>query len=413
MGGKADALVLKDMFSTETPSDSEEEGCYVFWETKSILAPVPGSSSGPSRASRSDAPSPSLGCTSTGTPKAKRTTSLASLPSPSGSTSLTARPLRQRKKRKALGRRDGAQQASSQPLDAHTLRMVSQLAMKVNARAAGLASPVVTRSAVAAATPSADAKGKGKEVEERTSERPAREPLRPSTSGSNTPLRRPPARSPQNLLTLSTASTKSSLSKSSDPSSVSKLSLPIPPPPPLLRTTSTTTLEEEDEDSYFDEGDSFEIALSQLDESLVTASPPLVSLPAAEAPVKPPPKPAAFKPAAARLPSIAPVRSSPRLARQAAASERTSATAAASRTTSTRLHLAAPTAAPPPRPAPPPRAPSLRPPVPPSSSQSASNVKTRGTLSAAKQREMEELARREVEALEALGGAGEWSDEDF
>ncbi|GAA5824921.1 hypothetical protein JCM11251_005393 [Rhodosporidiobolus azoricus] len=408
------------MFSQGANSESEDEGCYVFWETKSILAPVSGSSDGLNRGSRSDAPSPSFGSTSHGTPKAKRTTSFASLPSPSGSTTSTARPLRLRKKRKALRRGSGAPEASSQPLDAHTLRMVSQLAMKVNARAAGLISPVVTRGEEAAVTPSAAGKGKGKELDVATEEKPARVALRPVTNGSNTPLRSPPARSPQTLLTLSTTSTKSSLSKSSLSSSATKPPLPPPPLPPLHRQTSASTVDEEDEDSYFEEGDSFDFALSQLDESVITASPPVEVK--SETKITPAPKPAisaAPRQSAARLRPIAPIRSSPRLARQLTKVNgdahppgpvglpRTSfcptRAAPPSRTVTTTPAL---------RPAPP-RAPSTRHSATPSSSQSGSNVRTRGTLSAAKQREMEELARKEVEALEALGGAGEWSDEDF
>lgn len=155
---------------------SEDEGCYVFWETKSILASTAsapaqtGTSSPRPRASqRSGAPSPSLGVTSNGTPKPKRTTTVASLPSPSGSTSgATNRPARLRKRRKALDRRKGGSDSSSQPLDARTLQMVSQLAMKVNARAAGLTSPAMPRQSVKASEESeslASPKGKGKERE--------------------------------------------------------------------------------------------------------------------------------------------------------------------------------------------------------------------------------------------------------
>lgn len=162
------------MYGGSASDESEDEGCYVFWDTPSILPPAPRPTaplavpSPPRRTSqRSGAPSPSLGGlagAAAGTPKPKRTTAVAALPSPSGSATgskATSRPLRQRKRLKGLRR--GTSEASSQPLDARALQMVSQLAMKVNARTASMSSPALSQATTGdEAVP--EGKGKGKAV---------------------------------------------------------------------------------------------------------------------------------------------------------------------------------------------------------------------------------------------------------
>ncbi|GAA5871983.1 hypothetical protein JCM8547_006209 [Rhodosporidiobolus lusitaniae] len=427
-------------------SDDEDHGCYVYWETKSILPPCPAlpePAPYKPKSQRSDAPSPSLGASTSGTPRPKRTTSLASLPSPSASTTSTVRPLRQRKKRKALDRRNTVQEPSSQPLDAHTLRMVSQLAMKVSARSAGYASPAMTRGGPLAF--SSVGKGKGKEVAKviLKDERPKRQPLRPSPIDSANTPRQSPARSPQSLLTFSATSTKPSLTKPS-PLATSCKPLATHPPPSLVRVAAaSSTVLDEDEESYFDDDDSFELALSQLDDlTTVATSPPPELAPsqstvvAAAVAKPPPPRGPAPVPAAVRAASNPPLRSSPRLARQQAAASnrqlsappasqpkpstrqpappafrqprmskttsRTARTTNAARSHNSTSHSLVPSS----RLQPPPPKPSLI-------IRSAGTSKRRVT--AETQREMEELAKREVEALTAdlLGGEGWSDDEDF
>ncbi|GAA6010415.1 hypothetical protein JCM10207_001293 [Rhodosporidiobolus poonsookiae] len=386
-------------------SDSEDEGCFVFWQTDTILPPAPphtaSSSSAPSKSQRSGAPSPSLGCTSTGTPKPKRTTSLASLPSPSASTVSTVRPLRQRKKRKPLDRRNAAPDPSSQPLDAETLRMVSQLAKKVNARAAGIVSPVVTRARQPAVVEVEEGKGKGKAAEG-DSPQVLRQALRPSPhTTANTPLRRSADRSPRSLLSYSTTSTKPSLSR---PSPQPKAPRPPPPPPPaLVRASSSTTASalDDDDESYFDDENdaAFELALSQLDESITTVctSQPVPAAVEDLAPPKPAraPAPAPARPAApprvavARLAPTPPSRSSPRLAQRILPRSLTSSTAAS-------------------KPAPPAsRAPS-RPPAPPP----ALLTRRSSSHTPAQHEALEALAQREAAALAELGDVDGWSDDD-
>ncbi|BGP34793.1 hypothetical protein JCM10296v2_006616 [Rhodotorula toruloides] len=373
--------------------ESEEEGCYVFWETKSILASTasaqaqPGTSSPRPRASqRSGAPSPSLGVT---TPKPKRTTTLASLPSPSGSTSgATSRPVRLRKRRKALDRRKGGSDSSSQPLDARTLQMVSQLAMKVNARAAGLSSPAVSRQSVKTSEGTdslASPKGKGKEREVVAE---TREPLRPSPNtnalpGTTSPLRRTPARAFRSVQgTLGMSASKAAATKSSPQRATKPLpTVVLQPQPPTTVSVQHDSLtnDADDEESFFDDvDDTFELALSQLDETAVAPTPPS-SLGAASR------KQALPVPVAALT----------------------------SRSSSSRL--APPPPRPIPRPAPPARNASD------SSTASSSKIVLRisrtftRTMSAEAQREMEELAKRELKAIADSFGAdgGGWSDEDF
>ncbi|GAA5968484.1 hypothetical protein JCM11641_007652 [Rhodosporidiobolus odoratus] len=422
------------MFSDPSPSESEDEGCYVFWETKSILPPAPPAAKPASTSQRSGAPSPSLGTTLNGTPKPKRTTSLASLPSPSSSNSNVVRPLRQRKKRRPIGRNA---EPASQPLDAHTLRMVSQLAMKVNARAAGIASPTVTRSGQPVKMPSTVGKGKGKEVLSETVERTLRKPLQPSPNGSaNTPLRRQTARTPQTLLTASLTSTKAFLTKPSPLVKLSKVPAVLVPPP-LARTSSTIAIDD-DEESYFDDFDdsAFELALSQLDETATVAtSPPVDSaLPGAAKPAAvqpPPPPPAPRLPTvvpAAKVASHPPVRSSPRLARRTDTASM--APVARAGPTGSRQPFRpppAPVARQPPANSPNPQPRAAPHPIParPATSVPSAQVKsnlvfrTSGaatrSMTAEKQKEMEELARREAEALVAdleLGDGAGWSDDD-
>ncbi|KAK4329862.1 Proteophosphoglycan 5 [Rhodotorula toruloides] len=150
------------------------------------------------------------------------------------------------------------------------------------------------------------------------------------------------------------------------------------PPTPVPVQHDSLTNDADDEESFFDDlDDTFELALSQLDETAVAPTPPS-SLGAASR-----------KPA---LPgSIAPLTSKPNSS-----------------------HLAPPAARPIPRPAPPARNAS-------DSSTSSSKIVLRTsrtftrTMSAEAQREMEELAKRELEAIaDSFGADGSgWSDEDF
>lgn len=142
-------------------SDDEDEGCYVVWKSTSVLETCgallpPPSEAGSARrpSERSGAPSPSFGTdsgatTATGTPKPKRTTAAASLPSPSAASvgGEASQALRQQKRRKApsaASRRRTAASApipSGEPLDARTLEMVAQLGRKIQARSVAYASP--------------------------------------------------------------------------------------------------------------------------------------------------------------------------------------------------------------------------------------------------------------------------------
>ncbi|GJN93125.1 hypothetical protein Rhopal_006170-T1 [Rhodotorula paludigena] len=380
--------------------EGDDQGCYVYWDTPSLFAPKQGSStsaastSSPRRrpSQRSGAPSPSLGpqapAAASATPKPKRTTTAAALPSPSGSAAGgSTRALRQRKKRKP-GRR-GAAEPSSQPLDARTLEMVSQLAMKVNARAAGIVSPAVgkTSSTSREDRTAQGTKGKGKAANVEVAKR---EPLRPSpnanlASGSTTPFRRTPARAGRTAqTTLSLGASKPSLSRTSPSPRKKSAPPPAAPPPParappalpaLAKTISTATISVEDEDSFFDDLDeSFELALSQLDESALVPTPPSSLAPAA----------AAAAPSAPAAPSTRPP--APAASRKAS------------------LAAAPPCA----RPAPPPAGR-------PSSLILHTSRASQRALSPSKQRALEELAQKEVEALSAaalLGDEG-WSDDEF
>ncbi|GAA6043084.1 hypothetical protein JCM8097_008414 [Rhodosporidiobolus ruineniae] len=431
------------MFSPTASDSEEDEGCYVFWETPSILPPAPrapshAAAAAKTRSQRSDeAPSPSLGphhAQPNGTPKGpKRTSSAATLPSPSGSTLSipSARPvpaLRQKKKRR--NGTGGQEQPASQPLDARTLRMVSQLAMKVNAREAGVKSPAVARGTGRTAV--GDGKGKGRDGLEVT-ERTSREPLRPSLNRpADSPLRRPSSRSPQTLLTASSTSSKPSLTKPSPLSATSSKPLSASSSsalrPPLLRGPSaSTTVVDEDEDSYFDaDDDSFELALSQLDPD---------SLPLPPAPLKAAAPPSRAPPAARLAAPSVPLRSSPRLARQAAGGGSSASRQAApppSRPAALPACRPAPLASRPTslapssrssdlsrlsRPVPPkpvPAKPTSAAPSPPAP-RPALVLRTHSHPSSSQQerRELEALAKRELEALAADGGLGGWSDDEF
>ncbi|GAA5836881.1 hypothetical protein JCM9279_007688 [Rhodotorula babjevae] len=408
------------MYGAATASDdSEDEGCYVYWDTPSILPPAPQSapSPGPRRPSqRSGAPSPSFGTLAVaGTPKPKRTTTAAALPSPSGSTSgaKATRALRQRKRLK--GARRSAAEASSQPLDARALQMVSQLALKVNARTASMASqaPPVSRARQASIGPEAaqGGKGKGRAVEQEPGVK--REPLRPSptsnasapalsTSTSTTPLRRTPARAAraaQPALSLSATKT-SAVHASPRPrkaAAVPTTAAPPPPRPALGKTLSSATVTTADEfDSFFDDGDdTFELALSQLDERAIVPTPPSSAGPPpapALVPAARAPHARVVKPVPAHSTSRAPpIQRAPPPVRVAAV-----AAPAPARTA----------ARPPPPPAPKPAA---RAPAP------ALFLRTSRASQGSAQKALVELAQREADALAAdLDlGAGGWSDEDF
>ncbi|GAA5881331.1 hypothetical protein JCM1840_006761 [Sporobolomyces johnsonii] len=416
--------------ASPSASESEEEGCYVYWETKPIL-PVPSPTTRERTSQRSGAPSPSLAVASNGTPKPKRTTAVASLPSPSAPASLQGRAPRVRKKRKAIERRNTAQELPSQPMDARTLQMVSQLAMKVNARSQpGYSSPALlekrsqnVRAATMAVT---DSKGKGKMVEGNL--RPPIEPLRPppncaSSSRTTTPLRRSVAHTPQ---TLRLSSTKPSLTKPF-PFAASSAVKPAPAVPTSTRARtglsepSVLTSAEDDDEDYFDDVNdtSFELALSQFDEtaSVITAatSPAVAASTVKRLPRAPEPKP---KGAASPAPSVTrhlakrgagpaapparavPVpRQPPTVAAPASAPHRTSTRPLVATSPACNLPSAAPLA--------------------PASSKHHTDtliLRTGATtrhMSAEKQREMEELAKREIAELEGLEGAGDWSDDSF
>ncbi|GAA6046649.1 hypothetical protein JCM3770_003096 [Rhodotorula araucariae] len=307
------------MYGACACDESEDEGCYVYWDTPALVPPAAAPAPSPRRPSqRSGAPSPSLGTSATGTPKPKRTTTAAALPSPTASTTSTvnARALRQRKRLK--GGRRGAQEPASQPLDARTLQMVSQLAMKVNARTASMSSPAPPRARHESPSGVAglEGKGKGRAVEEEPAIR--REPLRPSPTNnvpatSTTPLRRTPARAARAAQsTLSLPKSKATAARAS-PATVNKAPPPTVPNPacaaPLLRpqlskTASSTTITTGDEfDSFFDDADdTFELALSQMDESALNPTPPSSLAPPPYA-AHPPPAVKNFRPAAtARAP---------------------------------------------------------------------------------------------------------------
>ncbi|GAA6026288.1 hypothetical protein JCM10207_008064 [Rhodosporidiobolus poonsookiae] len=102
-----------------------------------------------------------------------------------------------------------------------------------------------------------------------------RQALRPSPhTTANTPLRRSSDRSLRSLPSYSTTSTKPSLSRPS--SQLKSPPRPAPAPPPAFvrasSSTTTTTVLDDDDESYFDEENdaAFELALSQLDESITT-----------------------------------------------------------------------------------------------------------------------------------------------
>ncbi|GAA5950216.1 hypothetical protein JCM21900_003512 [Sporobolomyces salmonicolor] len=410
--------------ASPSASESEEEGCYVYWETKPIL-PIPSPTTRERTSQRSGAPSPSLAVVSNGTPKPKRTTVAAALPSPSAPVSSQERAPRVRKKRKAFERRNTAQELPSLPMDARTLQMVSQLAMKVNARSQpGYNSPALLEKQSIAVT---DSKGKGKMV--KGSLRPPIEPLRPppngaSSSRTTTPLRRPVAHSPQ---TLRLSSTKPSLTKPSTLASFSAVKPPSALPtftraPTGLSEPSVLPSADDDDDDYFDDlnDTSFELALSQFDEtaSINTAATSPAAGPAStikRLPRAPEPKiKVAASPAPGDARRLAVHRAGPAasLARAVPITRQPlalAAPAAAPCRTSTRPLLTTSSACNPP----------YASPFAPSSAKPHTDtvILRTGTttrhMSAEKQREMEELAKREIAELESLEGAGDWSDDSF
>ncbi|TKA52357.1 hypothetical protein B0A53_04826 [Rhodotorula sp. CCFEE 5036] len=303
----------------------EEEAPYAYWETKSILelhgAPPPprveaatlAPLAPPRRPSqRSGAPSPSLAVTANGTPKLKRTTTNASLPSPSGSAILAddAKALRQKKRRKPTAgkkRRAAAAQPepSSEPFDAKTLEALSQLARKIQARATGHGSPALGRTrAASVAAASAAGHASAAPVPKPTTRSPLRQAtitIDPPDRVATTPLRQTPARAArtkpagQTLLNLSATKAgrtrnspsagvgKSPAAKSATASPARRPPPPSPPVPAAVKPAAITPIKplpvskvEEEEEDYFDDDDfSFEAALSQLDvDSLLPNGPP-------------------------------------------------------------------------------------------------------------------------------------------
>lgn len=206
--------------------------------------------------------------------------------------------------------------------------------------------------------------------------------------GTTSPLRRTPARasrSVQGVLGMSASkavATKASPRRATKPlPAVTLQPQPQSEPPavvPVLHDSLTN--DADDEESFFDDLDeTFELALSQLDETAVAPTPPSSSLAAAS-----------------RKPAAPP-----------------SACPPAPKTTLSHLGLRAPRPAL--RPVSPPRNPSN------STGTSLSTIVLRTsrtfkrTMSTEAQREMEELAKRELEAIaDSFGADGSgWSDEDF
>ncbi|GAA5863142.1 hypothetical protein JCM3774_001435 [Rhodotorula dairenensis] len=300
----------------------EDEAPYAYWETKSVLElhGAPRLAAPPRRPSqRSTAPSPSLAVTANGTPKLKRTTTNASLPSPSASGADLrdeAKALRQKKRRRAAAgkKRWAAPEPSAEPFDAETLEVLNQLAKKIQARSAGNGSPALGRTR---ASSLATASGATNST--------ARSPLRRATATSTadiattTPLRHTPARTArqqqqpaaaaaQTLLNLSaTKATRarsiakppsaSATAGSRSPSTTATLlptavnaSTDIPDRPVAVASKKKQVEAEED---YFDDDDcSFEAALSQLDVTHLVPTPspqqPTVIAAAVPAPVPAP-----------------------------------------------------------------------------------------------------------------------------
>ncbi|GAA5984569.1 hypothetical protein JCM10908_003404 [Rhodotorula pacifica] len=457
------------MLADSDLSDEEEQAPYAYWETKSILelhgAPPPPRSDGaaglapppPARRSsqRSGAPSPSLAVTANGTPKIKRTTTNASLPSPSGSGNLLAAPedakaLRQKKRRKAAAgkRRAAAAQPepSGEPFDAKTLEVLSQLAKKMQARAAGNGSPALGRTRAASVAAGSMSKA-AQPVKEATGS-----PVRQATTTNlpaavTTPLRRTPARTArqqpvQTLLNLS--ATKAGQARNSPRGSIRKqtpapvaVSSPVrgavPPPAAIAQARDVPQpeapyvgmkkkAEEKEEDNYFDDEDdfAFEAALSQLDVDSLQPTPP--------------PPPPALAPALALATSPATTLQLTETLRADSYDHKPSTTkraapilqkaqsmpAAAGSTRSTTASVPPPrsnvcrtTSAPPPLPRVvklPPAVVSKPPPPPPCSKTARPGGPT--PLSAVERSALEELARKEVAALADLDGVDLWDDED-
>ncbi|POY75954.1 hypothetical protein BMF94_1038 [Rhodotorula taiwanensis] len=334
--------------------DERDRGCYVVWKSTSVLEAYPALVAPPPQPvlHRSGAPEPSL---ATGTtPRTKRTTTNAALPSPtavlvddsespegppgastSASASSSSRQAKKRRnmssRRAAVAARQAMATAAAEPLDARTLEMVSQLGKKLQARTAAATTPRQPSTGLRV-TPSAsggtssvsgrrDPSNTGPPTRSGSAVAPARSPLRQSmlstnasTAQGSTPLRQTPARmARQQQQTLSLSATKANLfaTAKTGSSSRSKASVVIPdpkahspevlvPPTPTYRSTtlasaagnqtrigtvqpSRPAVAIEDDVDYFEGDESFELALSQLDERLLVPSPP-----AAPAPAPPP-----------------------------------------------------------------------------------------------------------------------------
>lgn len=149
------------MFSPVSPSrsdeDNEDDEIRVIWKTGPTQKPR---SRPPPRPSTS-IDSPQLDCNST--PKPKRSTTTAGLPSPSAPLSSSDRPHRVTKQQKKKKRACFASKKQEVPMDASTLQLVSQLAMKVQARLQpGYETPLASTSGRRKEVESSSSRRKGK-----------------------------------------------------------------------------------------------------------------------------------------------------------------------------------------------------------------------------------------------------------
>lgn len=404
------------MAPPSSPSSGDEDTCYVFWKTESILA-------------NSSFPTPIL---PSRTPT-KRSTTIAALPSPSTSTAAS-KPARFSKRRRPVVKE------KSEGMDEATLKTMGVLAARLSGRSSsGGSAGSVGRSEVLRDKTgnsnlgrSSVEKGKGKEVDrgvqgawwslavrmDTGADGVAGVGSRSTPLGAQRSLPIPiafptPVSRSTSLLGLSRSKPfVNGLPKPPSPVvPLPAIAIAIPPLPKVVPAPAAEEAEDEF-DSFYPPDDSFDLALSQLD---VLAAIPVPALPRPKTSIL-----GTKAPITTSLPRVVapPTRASPRLA------PRPPPKALPAKPPAPRLvprATVAPNAARPPTVQPRIAVPARTvPAVQPAVNVAKGTAFRFGTVAGKKEvvirgtggKEMEEMVQRELEALEAEGG-GDWSDGSF